>query len=182
MAKVDLKDAYFSIPIHPEHKRFLCFPLGDRVYQFTCLPFGLASAPWFFTKTLRPVAALVRELGMRVIFYMDDILLMAESKEKLKDQASGLVYLLQCLGFTINMEKTALEPSQSLVFLGFTVDTTKMELSLPPEKLKNIRAEAQNLLGAEPIPARALARLLGKMNATTEVIPPAPLFYRHLRP
>ena len=118
------------MPIHPDHRRFLCFPLADRVYQFTCLAFGLASAPWVFTKTLRLVAALV--LGMRVIFYIDNILLMAESKEKLKDQASGLVYLLQCLRFMINMEKTALEPSQSLVSFGFTVDMTKMELKLPP--------------------------------------------------
>ena len=41
-------------------------------------------------------------------------------------------------------EKTALEPSQSLVFLGFTVDTTKMELRLPPEKLK----KSEQKLGA----------------------------------
>ena len=122
---MDLKDAYFSIPIHPDHRRFLCFPLGDRVYQFTYLPFGLASVPWVFTKALRPIAALVWEFGMQVIFYIDDILLMAESKEKLKDQVSGLVYLLQCLGFTINMERAVLERSQSLVFLGFMVDTTK---------------------------------------------------------
>ena len=181
LAKVDLKDAYFSIPIHPDHRKYLRFPLGERVYQFTCLPFGLASAPWVFTKTLRPIAALARELGLRVVFYIDDILLMAESKEKLRDQAAGLVYLLQCLGFTINTEKTTLSPTQSLVFLGFTVNTTSMELSLPPEKLKKIRAEARKLLGAEPIPARSLARLVGKMNATTEVIPPAPLFFRHLQ-
>ena len=176
LAKVDLKDAYFSIPIHPDHRKYLRFPLGERVYQFTCLPFGLASAPWVFTKTLRPIAALARELGLRVVFYIDDILLMVESKEKLRDQAAGLVYLLQCLGFTINTEKT----TQSMGFLGFTVNTTSMELSLPPEKLK-IRAEARKLLGVEPIPAQSLARLVGKMNATTEVIPPAPLFFRHLQ-
>ena len=41
-------------------------------------------------------------------FYKDDILLMAESKEKLQDQSAGLTYLLQCLGFTINQEKTVL--------------------------------------------------------------------------
>ena len=75
LAKVDLKDVYFSILIHPDHRKFLCFPLGDKVYQFTCLPFGLASEPWVFTKTLRPVAALAWELGMRVIFYIYEILL-----------------------------------------------------------------------------------------------------------
>ena len=99
LAKVDLKDAYFSIPIHPDHRKYLCFLLGERVYQFTCLPFSLTSAPWVFIKTLRPIAAPTRELGLRVVFYIGDILLMAESKEKLRDQAAGLVYLLQCLGF-----------------------------------------------------------------------------------
>ena len=83
LTKVDLKDAYFAIPIHPEHRKYLRFSMADKLYQFTCLPFGLAWAPWVFTKTLRPVAAIVRELGMRVIVYIDDILLMAESKEKL---------------------------------------------------------------------------------------------------
>ena len=49
---------------------------------------------------------------------------MAETKEKARDQASGLIYLLQCLGFTVNSEKTVLDPSQYLEFLGFMVDTT----------------------------------------------------------
>lgn len=94
LAKVDLKDAYFT-PINQEQRKYLCFTLGNKVYQFTCLPFGLALAPWIFTKTLKPVAALARELGMRVIFYIDDILLMVELKEKLRDQVKGLIYLLE---------------------------------------------------------------------------------------
>ena len=82
---------------------------------------------------------------MWMIVYIDNILLMAESKEKLQDQATSLVYLLQCLGFMINIEKTILDPTQSLVLLCFTVDTTRMEHSLPPEKIKKIRAESQKL-------------------------------------
>ena len=163
------------------HRKFLYFQGRDKHYQFNCLPFGLASAPWVFTKTWRPVAALGRELGMRLIIYIDDILLMVESMEKAQDQASGLVYLLQCLGFIINTGKSILKPTQSLEFLGFTVNTVTMELSLPPAKIKKIRAESRKLLEAEQLSARALSRLIGKMSAAHQVIPPAPLFYRYLQ-
>jgi len=42
LLKVDLKDAYLTIPIHPDHQ---C-TVEQVDYQFTCLPFGLACAPW----------------------------------------------------------------------------------------------------------------------------------------
>ena len=115
---------------------------------------------------------------MRLVVYIDDILLMAESKEKAQDQANGPVYLMNCLGFTVNREKTTSEPSQTLEFLGFTVNTRAMEMSLPPLKIKQIRAESRKLLEAGQISARALSRLVGKMSAASQVIPPAPLFYR----
>ena len=181
LVKIDLKDAYFAIPIREESRKFLSFSMADKNYQFTCLPFGLASAPWVFTKTLRPVVALGRELGVRLVIYIDDMLVMAESKEKAEDQASGLTYLLQCLGFTINTKKSVLDPTQSLEFLGFLVNSLTMELSLPTGKLKKIRAESRKLLGAEQITNRALSRLIGKMSAANQVIPPSPLFYRHLQ-
>ena len=72
-------------------------------------------------------------------------------------------------------------PSRSLVFLGFSVDTTKMEFSLLSEKIKKIRAEARKLLGLDLVSAHLLARLVGKMNATSQVIPPAPLFFWHIQ-
>ena len=181
LTKVDLKDAYFTIPVHMDHQKYLRFSAQGKVFQFTCLPFGLSSAPWVFTKTLKPVAAFVRGLGWRVVFYIDDILLMAETKERARDQTMGLTHLLQSLGFTLNEKKVILEPTRKLDFLGFTVDTVSMELRLPGDKLKKIRAEARKIWGAESVSGRALARLIGRMNATTQVIPPAALFYRHLQ-
>ena len=175
LAKVDLKDGYFTIPIYQSHRKYLRFSVQNNVYEFTCLPFGLTSAPWVFTKILRPLAALVRELRIRVIFYIDDILVMAESEELLKDQTSGLLYLLKNLGFTPNEEKLVLDPTQTIEFLGFTVDMVGMELKLPADKIKKIQAEARKMKGEELVSARALARLIGKMNATNQVIPPAPV-------
>jgi hypothetical protein len=50
MTRIDLKDAYFSIPINPQYQNFLRFKWQTRAYQFTYLPFGLASAPRVFTR------------------------------------------------------------------------------------------------------------------------------------
>ena len=94
---------------------------------------------------------------------------------------SSLVYLLQCLGFTINTDKFILEPAQSIEFLDFTVNIVMMELSLSAEKLKKIQAESQKLLEVGQVSIRALSRLIGRMNAANQVIPPALLFYRHLK-
>src|SRR4029434_3264773 len=35
---IDLKDAYFHVPIHPKHQRFLRFAFGGVAYQFHSIP------------------------------------------------------------------------------------------------------------------------------------------------
>ena len=57
LASIDLKDAYYSIPITRRDRKYLRFWWGDRLFQYTCLPNGLAQAPRFFTKFLKPVFA-----------------------------------------------------------------------------------------------------------------------------
>lgn len=129
--KLDLKDAYFTVPMHSSHIKYLRFALQGSTYEFNCLPFGLSSAPWVFTKTLKPVAALLRELGV----YIDDILIMAESMELAKEEVMTLTYLLECLGFIIHKDKkSVLIPAQTMDFLGLTIDSVLMELRLPGER------------------------------------------------
>ena len=106
MAKVDLKDAYFMVPIAKRDKKFLRFSWEGTTYEFNCLPFGLSSAPWVFTKTTRPAVTMLRKLGLRLIVYIDDILIMAESPQLLRDHVMGLTYLLENLGFVINYTKS----------------------------------------------------------------------------
>ena len=174
MAKVDLKDAYFAIPIHQSHHKYLRFRCQHKCYQFQCLPFGLSSAPWVFTKD--PEASTSSPLGDGGV---TDIL--AESQEQARHHAESLVYLLQCLGFKVNQKKSVLIPAQVMEFLGFTVDTVQIELKLPVDKIKKIRVESRSMAREDQVSGRALARLVGKMNAISQVILPAPLFYRHLQ-
>ncbi len=181
LTKIDLKDAYFTIPMNHSNRKYLRFTVRGRSFEFNCLPFGLSSAPWVFTKTLKPVTALLREPGIRLVIYIDDILIMAESTFIAERHTVALVYLLECLGFVVNTKQSVFQPQQSLEFLGFVINSVYMEMLLPRDKLKKIRLEAQRLLREDVVSARSLSRLIGKMNATNQVIPPAPLFYRNLQ-
>ena len=137
-------------------------------------------APWVFIKILRPVAAQLRELGVIIIVYIDDILIIAETPELLRDHTMGLIYLFENLGFIIGYNKCVLEPTQLIDFLGFMTDLTRQELHLPAEKIKKIRAEARKLSASTSTTARKLSQFLGKLNAATQAVPVAPLFYQNL--
>ena len=181
MATIDLKDAYFMIPMAQEDREFLRFQWKDKAYQFNCLPFGLSSAPWVFTKSTRPIVATLRELGLRLIIYIDDILVIVETESMLRDHITAVIYLLENLGFVINHPKSELTPTQEIEFLGFVINSTKMELKLPGEKIKKKKSEAGKVLQAHTVSALTLSRIIGKMNAATRAIPMAPLYYRNLQ-
>ena len=98
-----------------------------KFYQFKTLPFGLTSAPYVFTKLLRPIASLLRQQGLRIVIYLDDMLLMASS-ERRDEPHNHTPWLL--LGFVLNHKKCITEPTQLIEFLGFIVDSRNTTLSL----------------------------------------------------
>ena len=118
---------------------------------------------------------------MRLIVYIDDILILAGSRERAREHVIGLIYLLENLGFVISKPKCVLEPTQSIEFLGFSVNSVQQELSLPAGKVKKIRTETRHLLENTHITARKLSQLLGRLQAVTRAVPLAPLFYRKLQ-
>ena len=65
IGKIDLKDAYFSIKIHPNHKKFLKFRWRGISYQYRALHFGLATAPRVFSKVMQEAVKQLREKGRR---------------------------------------------------------------------------------------------------------------------
>ena len=74
------------------------------------------------------------------------MLLMAGSSERLLKQVQEIVQLLQLLGFVVNSEKCQLDPTQKNQYLGFEIDSVRMMISLPEEKVAKIRQECQRAL------------------------------------
>ena len=120
MITMELKDAYLSVPIHADHSKYLRFEWESELWEFTCLPFGLSSAPRVFTKVMKPVIGKVRSQGIRSVIYLDDMAMLSCSIDQSNLDSQFVIETLQSVGFLINWEKSVLKPSQRLQFLGFT--------------------------------------------------------------
>ena len=75
--KFDLKSGHHYIEIFPEHHKYLAFAwdFGTgkfRYFQFCVLPFGLSSAPFIFTKILKPLQKSWRSRGILIAIFLDD--------------------------------------------------------------------------------------------------------------
>ena len=175
LGKVDLKDAYFVVPIWENHKKYLRFLWKDSLLEFACLPFGLAVAPRVFTKIMKPVVALLRRTGIRLIIYLDDLLFMSSSKVGLQQDMTTAQYLLENLGFVINLEKSCFQPTQQLEFLGFVVNTLDMTLLLPDCKVEAIKSHCSKMLLHHEVSVRELSQLIGKLTASIQAIFPSSL-------
>ena len=61
MAKLDIKDAYYSIPIKALHQKYLKFKHNGKLYKYVVLPNGYTEGPRKFTKTMKPPLAKLRK-------------------------------------------------------------------------------------------------------------------------
>jgi len=170
MCKLDLKDAYFSVPLQESSQQFVRFQWGHKIYQFLCLCFGLGPAPRIFTKLMKIPIAILRRLNMRLIIFLDDILLMATTEKELFQGRDTLIFLLQSLGFLINIKKSQLNPTQKIQFLGVNIDSIKMEVSLPQEKLEKIHSQCQDILERKSLSLRELASIV-QWKDTDRILP-----------
>src|SRR4029434_7649301 len=143
---IDLKDAYFHVPIHHRHRRFLRFAFGGIAYQFNALPFGLALAPRVFTKCVEAAIDPLRLRGLRLFNYLDDWLLCARSRAAAVQDCHLVVAHLYRPGFVINKEKSVLRPGQTAHFLGMFLDSDLNEgqsVSRPNKSHQIMRASVQ---------------------------------------
>ena len=180
MVSLDLKDAYFSVPIFRPHCKYLRFIWRDQRYEFTCLPFGYSLAPRVFAKIFKPVVAQLRLNDLRIAIFLDDILLVASSFAECMEQLSLLRKLLESIGFVINDAKSQLQPTTRICFLGFIIDSISMELLLPEDKLQKIISACLNLLSKNNPSVREVAHVTGLLVSAFPAVNYLNLYYRSI--
>ncbi len=185
VAKVDLKSAYRSVNIHNS-----CYAATGLKWTFegnveptymydARLPFGAAKSCSIFQRISNSVCRMMGRRGYTVVSYLDDYLVISHSEMECWEAYNELLRLLQDLGFAIQWSK-AIPPTQKLVYLGIEIDTRSRTLSLPQNKLQDLRSllcEWRNKSKASKI---ALQRLIGKLNWAARVIRGGRTFMRRL--
>ncbi len=148
-------------------------------WQYRVLPFGLTLSPCVFTKVVEGVLTPLREVGVRILNYLDDWLILAQSREQLGDPRDLVLRHFSQLGLRVNWEKSKLSPVQRISFLGVELDSVSMTARLTEERAQAVLNCLSSFRGRNVVPLKQFQRLLGHMASAAAV---TPLGLLHMRP
>ena len=166
LVSIDLKDAYFHVPIHPSHWKYLRFAVGNDKCEVMVLPFGITTAPRVFTKMMAPAAEYIRkEMGLYNTPYLDDFLMKDKERSFLVAKSQEAINFMLDIGLVINWEKSEIVPSQDRVHVGARFRTSEGMVMLPKERVLKVINLVETIQRACQVSARDFLRMLGLLNS-----------------
>lgn len=156
--KLDLAQAYQQILLDDISKPLVTINTHLGLFRYTRLPFGVASAPALFQRTMD---ALLQGLP-HVICYIDDLLITGSTQEEHLCNLSEVLKRLQSSGLCVKLDKCQFMQN-SVEYLGHRIDQEGIHAT--PEKLEAI-ANAP-----PPSNVQELRSFLGMVNYYGKFIP-----------
>ena len=180
MITLDLKSAFQHISICDSDQDLLGISFRNKYYVWQVLPFGSTVSPYYCHKLLRPVIQYLREQGLRLVLYVDDIILCAQPG-KINEHKDLLLQTLQALGLYVNLSKSQLTPSHEVQFIGYKILTSQElpRIEIPKDRVYKLKKDLRRALRLGTISARFLARILGQCVSMTRAILPGKLLLRN---
>ncbi|XP_043190571.1 uncharacterized protein K02A2.6-like [Amphibalanus amphitrite] len=157
-SRLDLKDAYHQLELHPDSRDLTTFVSHLGLFRFTRVNFGLASAGPCFQKVM---ASMLEGIpGVEV--YLDDILVHARSQA---GHDARLKAVLQCFDahrVRVNWSKSVTN-QREIGFLGYQISGDGV--SIDPERLRPL------LDAPEPRDEKSLRAFLGAVGYHARFLP-----------
>lgn len=181
LAKLDIRSAYRIVPVHNEDRILLGLNWEGGVYVDCAFPFGLRSAPKIFNALADAIQwiALQKRVS-RLYHYLDDFICVGPPDSDVcgKDLAT-VVSTCEALGVPIAEEKLE-GPSEILTFLGIELDTRRMQMRLPQEKLDRLVTTIEQWWGRKAAKKKELQSLAGVLQHACTVVRPGRCFLRRI--
>ena len=172
--KFYLKSGYHLVEKFEGYQTYLSFLWKiDNImkfFVFTVLPFGLSTAPFVFTKVVRPLVKYWRFNSIKIACFLDDGLGIDNTFEKALENSTFVLNSLTKAGFIINSEKSVWQPTKVLTWLGIEVDLNNDTLKISSERIDSILFITEFILSKVYVSARTLSKLTGKIISTKFII------------
>ena len=181
LTKVDIKHAYRLLPVRPDDWPLLVYHWEGQYCVDLKLPFGGRSSASIFTDFADLVCWIINnKFNLVVIHYSDDYLLISPANFILASkQKDTLISTFQYLNIPVAHEKL-IGPATSLPYLGIQIDTIKMEITVPADKMEATLMLLPKWRGRKTATKQELLSLIGKLQHISLVVRPGRLFLRRL--
>jgi hypothetical protein len=185
LSKIDLSEAYRSIPIHPDNYRltglhWIFDGSKEKTYMFDCrLPFGSSMSCKIFQSLSSSIVRMLKARGVMSVSYLDDFIIVADSKDLCQKGLDCLIEIVTGLGLVVNYNKVAY-PDQIMSFLGVEINCISRTLALPPDKLSEVKLLLLSWVKKVKSTKRELQSLIGKLNWCARVVRGGRTFTRNL--
>ena len=184
MSLIDLKSAYRSVNVFGPHCTFQGFSWnsgdGKKWYENNRLSFGLRCAPYIFSKLSDFIVLISKFYGVpRVVNYLDDFLVIASTEEECLRGRNTVIEIMEFLGFDVAYNKVTI-PSQVTTFLGITINSINMSLTLPEEKILKLHVSLDECLNLTYVTKKVLQKIGGLMSFCSQVVRGGRTFSRRL--
>ena len=179
---LDLWDAYLQIPVYPSSRWYLRFWVGESVFQFRALCFGLSTAlQQAFTRVMAPVSSIMHQYGFRILRYLDGWLILGSSFREIVRARNFLLWLCQELGIHVNLPESSLAPTQSIDYLGMKIQTSPLRVFPTLKRVQKLFSLVQDFLSCCHHRPSVWDQLLGVMSSVLSLVPGARLHMRSLQ-
>ena len=108
--------------------------------------------------------------GVRMLRYLDDWLILASSELACLQSRDRLLTVCTELGIQVNLTKSSLVPTQSLVYLGMEIRSLPFIARPTPVRVSNLLRLIEEFLSTPSPPASLWRRLLGHLSSLTLLV------------
>ncbi|XP_062572703.1 uncharacterized protein LOC134234654 [Saccostrea cucullata] len=179
LGKMDVKAAFRLLPVHPSDHQLLGVKFNDQYYYDMCLPMGCSISCALWEKFAHFIQWVVEEkTGVHTLnHYLDDFIFAGYTLETCNLLMLSFKNTCSAFGIPLAEEKTE-GPKSVLQFLGIEIDTDKMVVRIPEEKIIDLEKLLLDMLQKTKVTLRELQSLVGSLIFCAKAIPSARAFNR----
>ena len=175
MAVIDLSRAYRHFPVSPLDWPLLGI-LAEGKYHFDMrTPFGSRMSSFVMQTVADFIVRALKTRGIKAYMYLDDIVLIAPTKNMAERQYNETIHLLTALGLEVAASKLQ-PPATRVKWLGIIMDVGKNELSIPRSKMEEVKRCMAAASNRKAIPKKHLQSIIGMANHISKIVRAARVF------